>query len=104
MKRAVPQTALMHEFDQRYVCPAAAWGMHRSAMPGAVHNHRDNVRTRKDLRSAVEELIEAAARGPFLDGRRVRRLWRNFLGRREILWHKVDRIASLEANLQAHGI
>jgi hypothetical protein len=72
--------------------------------PSAIHTHRDNVRTREDLRSAIGELMEAAARRPFLDGRRVRRLWRNFLARRELKWDRVDRVASLEANLQAHGL
>jgi hypothetical protein len=72
--------------------------------PRTVHTDRENVRTREDLRSAIDELIEAAADRPFLDGRRVRRLWRNFLARREIRVHKVDRLAALEANLQAHGL
>jgi len=81
-----------------------ALGFPAPTHPRDIRNHHNNILTAEDLRSAVEELMEAASRRPFLDGRRVRRLWRNFLARREVWWHKVGLIASLEANLQAHGM
>jgi hypothetical protein len=72
--------------------------------PAFVVNMRSYMRDRPDLRQTVGDLIEAAAERPFLDGRRVRRLWREFLARREVRWRKVDRVVSLEAILQAYGL
>jgi hypothetical protein len=80
------------------------FGVPAPTNPAFVFNMREAMRNREDLRSMTEELIAAAAERPFLDGRRVRRLWRNFLARREPRWRRVDRVVSLEANLQAHGL
>ncbi len=54
------------------------------------------------LEATVDEFIEAAARRPFLDGGRVRRLWRRYRAGHAIVWRKLENVVSLEAILQAH--
>jgi hypothetical protein len=62
------------------------------------------LRERSDVRSTIEELMESAARRPFLDGEQVTRLWRRYRRGWETSWRRVDRVASLEAILQAYGL
>jgi hypothetical protein len=72
--------------------------------PTGLLNARQYMLDRRDLQQAIGELIEDAARRPFLESRAVKRLWRDYLRRREIRWRRIERVVALEANLQAHGL